>query len=89
MVLPCRTNDVVIHLKLYTMKKLILAVLILAGAASVQAQQDTTMKRKTHQQGTMKGDSSSHRMKKNYNKSDSTGDRMNRKRRTDSTAAKQ
>jgi len=70
------------------MKKIILALLILAGAASVQAQQDTTMKKKMHHDK-MKMDSSGHKMKKEMNKSDSMHTKPMYKKKKDSTAAKQ
>jgi len=69
------------------MKKILLAILLMAGAASVHAQQDTTMKKKTHHEK-MKTDSSGHKMKRDMNRTDSTHNRPMYKKKKDSTAAK-
>ena len=70
------------------MKKIILGVMLLAGAATLHAQQDTTMHKKMHHDK-MKTDSSNHRMKKDWNKSDSMHTKPMYKKKRDSTAAKQ
>ncbi|MEO6316355.1 MAG: hypothetical protein ABIU63_05000 [Chitinophagaceae bacterium] len=70
------------------MKKLILGIFLLAGVATLHAQEDTSMKKKMHH-NKMKSDSTGQKMKKDWNKNDSSRTRpMYKDKKMDSTSVR-